>query len=189
MEFLSKTELRQKCIQEYESGGYSPKKLSMIDVNSDIILISGEDFERDLQEQRSETLKKLAAFPIPLVAFDQKDNKSTMIQPMNYDHNKQKLSQAEETFVREARKGMGDDEAIFSVEEELIDDNNKQLKAATNQLLMKEKYSWAEKYRPRKPRYFNRVHTGFEWNKYNQTHYDVDNPPPKVVQGYKFNIF
>jgi hypothetical protein len=33
------------------------------------------------------------------------------------------------------------------------------------------------------------VHTGFEWNKYNQTHYDFDNPPPKIVQGYKFNIF
>ena len=31
--------------------------------------------------------------------------------------------------------------------------------------------------------------TAFEWNKYNQTHYDTDNPPPKVVQGYKFNIF
>ncbi|EJU06447.1 hypothetical protein DACRYDRAFT_61177 [Dacryopinax primogenitus] len=50
-------------------------------------------------------------------------------------------------------------------------------------------YSWEDKYRPRKPRFFNRVHTGYEWNKYNQTHYDVDNPPPKVVQGYKFNIF
>lgn len=36
---------------------------------------------------------------------------------------------------------------------------------------------------------FFRVHTGFEWNKYNQTHYDMDNPPPKIVQGYKFNIF
>ncbi|KAJ3399740.1 hypothetical protein HDV05_001564, partial [Chytridiales sp. JEL 0842] len=50
-------------------------------------------------------------------------------------------------------------------------------------------YLWSDKYKPRKPRYFNRVHTGFEWNKYNQTHYDADNPPPKVVQGYKFNIF
>ena len=29
---------------------------------------------------------------------------------------------------------------------------------------------------------------GFEWNKYNQTHYDTDNPPPKIVQGYKFNV-
>jgi hypothetical protein len=46
-----------------------------------------------------------------------------------------------------------------------------------------------DKYRPRKPRYFNRVRTGYEWNKYNQTHYDMDNPPPKFVQGYKFNIF
>ena len=24
---------------------------------------------------------------------------------------------------------------------------------------------------------------------YNRTHYDHDNPPPKTVQGYKFNIF
>lgn len=29
---------------------------------------------------------------------------------------------------------------------------------------------------------------GFEWNKYNQTHYDMENPPPKIVQGYKFNV-
>ena len=50
-------------------------------------------------------------------------------------------------------------------------------------------YWWHDKYRPRKPKYFNHVHTGYEWNKYNQTHYDHDNPPPKIVQGYKFNIF
>ncbi|VDM59041.1 unnamed protein product [Angiostrongylus costaricensis] len=48
---------------------------------------------------------------------------------------------------------------------------------------------WSDKYRPRKPTYLNRVQTGFDWNKYNQTHYDMDNPPPKIVQGYKFNIF
>ncbi|KAK2077408.1 hypothetical protein QBZ16_004253 [Prototheca wickerhamii] len=50
-------------------------------------------------------------------------------------------------------------------------------------------YWWHDKHRPRRPKYFNRVHTGYEWNKYNQTHYDADNPPPKTVQGYKFNIF
>eukprot|EP00940_MAST-03C_sp_MAST-3C-sp2_P000219 g219.t1 len=50
-------------------------------------------------------------------------------------------------------------------------------------------YAWADKYKPRKPRYFNRVKTGYDWNKYNRTHYDHDNPPPKTVQGYKFNIF
>ncbi|KAJ4843454.1 hypothetical protein Tsubulata_041685 [Turnera subulata] len=50
-------------------------------------------------------------------------------------------------------------------------------------------YWWHGKYRPRKPKYFNRVHTGYEWNKYNRTHYDHDNPPPKFVKGYKFDIF
>ncbi|XP_055709602.1 splicing factor Cactin [Phlebotomus papatasi] len=74
---------------------------------------------------------------------------------------------------KEARKGMNDDEAEFAVESKL----DAQI------------YLWSDKYRPRKPRYFNRVHTGFEWNKYNQTHYDLENPPPKIVQGYKFNIF
>ena len=29
----------------------------------------------------------------------------------------------------------------------------------------------------------------FEWNRYNQLHYTTDNPPPKTVQGYKFNVF
>ena len=31
--------------------------------------------------------------------------------------------------------------------------------------------------------------TGWDWNKYNKTHYDHDNPPPKTIQGYKFAIF
>lgn len=41
----------------------------------------------------------------------------------------------------------------------------------------------------RKPKYLNRVHTGYQWNKYNRTHYDHENPPPAIVRGYKFNIF
>lgn len=55
--------------------------------------------------------------------------------------------------------------------------------------LQVQNYQWQDRYRPRKPRYFNRVKSGYDWSKYNQTHYDKDNPPPKVVQGYKFNIF
>ncbi|XP_017489132.1 PREDICTED: cactin-like [Rhagoletis zephyria] len=79
----------------------------------------------------------------------------------------------EESHMRNTmRKEMDKDDAEFSVEVPL-----EIVQIAS------------DKYRPRKPRYFNRVHTGFEWNKYNQTHYDMDNPPPKIVQGYKFNIF
>ncbi|CAL1542037.1 unnamed protein product [Lymnaea stagnalis] len=79
----------------------------------------------------------------------------------------------ETEFEKKAREGMDLDEAQFSVELNLE----------------QQSFMWSDKYRPRKPRFFNRVHTGFEWNKYNQTHYDIDNPPPKIVQGYKFNIF
>jgi len=56
-------------------------------------------------------------------------------------------------------------------------------------VVVKRDYDWIAKYKPRKPQYFNRVKVGYEWNKYNQTHYDQDNPPPKVIQGYKFNVF
>ncbi|KAK3938445.1 mid region of cactin-domain-containing protein [Diplogelasinospora grovesii] len=76
-------------------------------------------------------------------------------------------------YEREVARGVEENEEIFTAEE----------------VVSGAKPQWAEKYRPRKPRYFNRVQMGYEWNKYNQTHYDHDNPPPKVVQGYKFNIF
>ncbi|EFX01270.1 hypothetical protein CMQ_6212 [Grosmannia clavigera kw1407] len=77
-------------------------------------------------------------------------------------------------YDREVARGVRENEEIFAAEEVVPSAG---------------KPKWADKYRPRKPRYFNRVQMGYEWNKYNQTHYDHDNPPPKVVQGYKFNIF
>ncbi|CAH7673796.1 mid region of cactin-domain-containing protein [Phakopsora pachyrhizi] len=80
---------------------------------------------------------------------------------------------AEKLYAQEAEKGLAEAEEVFELEAETG----------------RQSYNWEDKYRPRKPRYFNKVHTGYEWNKYNQTHYDTDNPPPKVVQGYKFNIF
>lgn len=77
-------------------------------------------------------------------------------------------------YEREVARGIGENEEIFTAEEAVPSSA---------------KPNWADKYRPRKPHFFNRVQMGYEWNKYNQTHFDHDNPPPKVVQGYKFNIF
>lgn len=77
-------------------------------------------------------------------------------------------------FDREVARGLGDNEELFTQEEDVITKNRSE---------------WAHLYRPRKPKYFGRTLLGYEWNKYNQTHYDQDNPPPKVVQGYRFNIF
>lgn len=73
-------------------------------------------------------------------------------------------------YNKELARGFGEDEEIFTGEEEVETKDD-------------------DKHRLRKPKYFNRVQMGYEWNKYNQTHYDHDNPPPKVVQGYKFHIF
>ena len=78
------------------------------------------------------------------------------------------------SYDKEVAQGMEEDEEVFAGEE---------------QVETKSAHLWNGKYRPRKPRYFNRVQMGYEWNKYNQTHYDHDNPPPKVVQGYKFHVF
>ena len=77
-------------------------------------------------------------------------------------------------YEREVARRVQENEEIFAWEEEISSSSKPQ---------------WERMFRPRKPRYFNRVQMGYEWNKYNQTHYDHDNPPPKVVQGYKFNIF
>jgi len=77
-------------------------------------------------------------------------------------------------FDREVARGLGENEELFTQEVEVVTKN---------------KNIWAQQHRPRKPKYFNRVQLGYEWNKYNQTHYDHENLPPRVVQGYKFNIF
>jgi hypothetical protein len=135
----------QECFQLYSRGNYSPKYLKLADLDPGTEVITQEVDERRLDELRSKILGS----------------------------NDASFSKEETQFRKEARKGMDNDEAEFSVETKL-----------DSQI-----YLWSDKYRPRKPRYFNRVHTGFEWNKYNQTHYDIDNPPPKIVQGYKFNIF
>ncbi|XP_044757904.1 cactin [Coccinella septempunctata] len=137
-----------ECFKAYEAGGYSPKLLSVDDIELGTIVFAEEDDLKRLEFTRQQVVDS--------------DNKTDNI-----------TTKEEKLLQIEARKGMGEDEAQFSVEASL-----------DNQV-----YLWSDKYRPRKPRYFNRVHTGFEWNKYNQTHYDMDNPPPKIVQGYKFNIF
>jgi hypothetical protein len=64
---------------------------------------------------------------------------------------------AERLYREEAAKNLDEDEEFFNLDEGLFNPGT---------------YSWEDKFRARKPRFFNRVHTGFEWNKYNQTHYE-----------------
>lgn len=90
----------------------------------------------------------------------------------------------EDEFEKKAREKMDGLETNTAETEDIAttDDLN------GNEIPVQHRYLWSDKYRPRKPRYYNRVHTGYDWNQYNKKHYDVDNPPPKTVQGYKFNV-
>ena len=62
---------------------------------------------------------------------------------------------SEVLYRAEAEKDLDEEEELFNLEEDIVNPTS---------------YNWEDKYRPRKPRYFNRVNTGYEWNKYNQTH-------------------
>ena len=153
--------------------GYSkavdPDALLKLDAKDEPLLVIDErEFLDDLAQQRRKvvktgyipaSIKNSAATPGPLPSRGR---------PGDVDKT------ASSMFDREAAKGVEEDEEVFAGEED-VETKNAEL--------------WKGNFRPRKPRYFNRVQMGYEWNKYNQTHYDHDNPPPKVVQGYKFHVF
>ncbi|KAJ6655157.1 hypothetical protein lerEdw1_005635 [Lerista edwardsae] len=140
-------------------------------IEEDLIQQSLDDYDAGKYSPRLLTSHELP-FDAHVVEADE-DLQRLMLSRQQLQVTGDASESAEDIFFRRAKEGMGADEAQFSVEMPLTG----------------KAYLWADKYRPRKPRFFNRVHTGFEWNKYNQTHYDFDNPPPKIVQGYKFNIF
>lgn len=114
--------------------------------------------------------------------IDHKNNTSNTVDQtlnssvVNWDNCPSALALLEQ----EQTRNVGKDELPFNTEAEDL-------------LLNQPKYPiWHPKYpniKPRKPRFFNRVRMNYVWNKYNQTHYDTSNPPPKVVQGFRFNIF
>lgn len=101
-------------------------------------------------------------------------------QPANIDNKNNGKKSSEEMMKAEEAKGMGENEQVFA--DEAVLPSRREAHKDT-------KRKHGDSGRTRKPRYFNRVHTGYDWTKYNRTHYDQNNPPPKTVQGYKFNIF
>ena len=126
-----------------------------------------------VQIQERQRVLKLGYIPARQGALTKDSTSSTLSTQRRIPVHDDEASRTSALYEREAARGFSENEEAFAAEEDLV----------------LGRPSWADKYKPRKPRYFNRVQLGYEWNKYNQTHYDHDNPPPKVVQGYKFNIF
>ncbi|KAK9359843.1 cactus-binding C-terminus of cactin protein-domain-containing protein [Lipomyces starkeyi] len=127
--------------------------------------IQPEEFMSQLTEEQ-QVIERVGFVPLKHNARSRQKTK----EPGNMPGTETATALSEKLFEKEVAKGTNDNEEVFNDEEDLdaADENKDKLK---------------------KPKYFNRVQMGFDWNKYNQTHYNQDNPPPKVVQGYKFNIF
>ncbi|KAI5199306.1 hypothetical protein E4T39_06287 [Aureobasidium subglaciale] len=133
-----------------------------------LVSLEEDDFKQKLIQDRRRVLK-LGYIP----ARNSNKTSSTDLVPSSEQKRDDMSRVTSALYDREAARGFNDNEEAFNAEEDVSSGKPK----------------WADRYRPRKPRYFNRVQMGYEWNKYNQTHYDHENLPPKVVQGYKFNIF
>ena len=73
----------------------------------------------------------------------------------------------EEMLKQERDRPMEEDEEVFK--DEVTITGIVSISHLMQKLTPLQEYPWIDKYRPRKPRYFNRVQAGYEWNKYNQT--------------------
>ena len=78
--------------------------------------------------------------------------------------------QAKQLLHKETSKKLNEDEQVIDIELELENI----------------RYPFVN---PIKPRYFAKIRSAYEWNKYNQTHFSIDNPPPKTIMGYEFHVF
>ncbi|KAG5438947.1 hypothetical protein PCANB_002277 [Pneumocystis canis] len=149
-----------------------PKPLSALTYNDKKYLcITVTTYQDQLAANRNEVLN--SGF-VPLEIIKPVSSVVKQSEQNNQDTNDDSFAAITNAlYEREVAKGENDDEELFNIDEEIVQ--------ATP--------SWADIHRPRKPKFYNRVQTGYDWNRYNQVHYDANNPPPKMVQGYKFNIF
>ena len=125
-------------------------------------------------ERRRDAVSRLTALEYSLPKVNENEQLK-MLKEAKEQVKETILSSAEKQFLEmEKEKGLAEDEELMGVRDEFP---------------VIRRYSWEDMYTPRRPVFYNRIVAGFDWNVYNQTHYDEDNPPPKIVLGYKFNIF
>jgi hypothetical protein len=159
-------------INEYESGNYSPILINPDDLPFDTFIITQEEDNQRLELKRSQILGAGYIKPDVEDEFEKKAKNISLFDQLEGNDGETKTT---------ASSSSASNDASSSSKEPSGESN-------TQEVSLEHQYFWSDKYRPRKPRYYNRVHTGYDWNQYNKKHYDGDNPPPKIVQGYKFNV-
>jgi hypothetical protein len=162
-------------INEYESGNYSPVLINIDDLPFDTFIITQEEDNQRLELKRSQILGAGYIKPDVEDEFEKKAKNISLFDQLEGNDGETKTTASSSGAASNETEGS-------SKNQESHGESN------TQEVSLEHQYFWSDKYRPRKPRYYNRVHTGYDWNQYNKKHYDGDNPPPKIVQGYKFNV-
>lgn len=129
----------------------------------------------------------LSTAPVPEKASVVTDEEKQMQFQLSLEEEARRIEERAKRLESMTKKTLSEEEMLKQERDRPMEEDEEVFKDEVT--ITGIEYPWIDKYRPRKPRYFNRVQAGYEWNKYNQTHYDHDNPPPKAVQGYQFNIF
>lgn len=159
------------------------------DLDADFFLVhadrAGEDTASEFREQAEEAARVLKLRSDSAARFASRRKEAAAASGA--------ASDGEHTVaVEEAiRSGLGEEEADKGDEDEVQVGGSKGAAAAGGMLAQigtGEVYGMDDRYRPRKPRYIHRVRTGYDWNSHNKAYFSIDNPPPKMVQGYKFQV-
>lgn len=137
------------------------------DIGVTIKRYTKQEFFKQLEEQR-EAVRNLG-----FVAMKQQKDRAAYVASAYHaksmdDHQSVETDPAQALYDKEMARATGENEENFATETPLPGNES------SGRI---------------KPRYFNRVMLGYDWSKYNQAHFTSENPPPKIVQGYKFNIF
>ena len=111
--------------------------------------------------------------------YKNNDNTTHKEKNLEINNNKKNEENKYEDFNTEYEKNDNTTDKDKNMKE--INNKNKKHKKNLNLLI--------NTLNPRKPHFFNRVKLGYEWNKINQLHYNLEKPPPRQVMGYRFNIF
>ena len=189
----SMTEEMARSLNAYEAGKYSPRLLEPSELAFDTFVITADEDEKRLATRRAQVLGTGALKPSVEDAFEAKARETMGGILANDDDQEDHIGgDASQATTAPAAAGKaapsaGATAGAKTPEKALVAASGKG-KSNTMEVNLDHHYLWSDKYRPRKPRYYNRVHTGYDWNQYNKKHYDIDNPPPKTVQGYKFNV-
>ena len=158
-------------------GRFSPEPIARGDlpVTNEVLVVEAEDDVKQLQRER-EMVRHREMEALTCKLMNEKHGVSSIehVTPMSYDNEMECVCGGEVTNRHAPLRSE-------------LQEGETEFKDAIQ--LPHQVFAWQQKYIPQKPIYFNKVKSGYDWNQYNQTHYDLKNPPPKVIQGYSFNIF